>query len=74
MSLLEYIYTYKYIFISECLYKYKYKYICVCVCVNFWDKNRYIFIAIFKFTVNRLKLFVYNFKILYAPISIIKMW
>ena len=67
---MEYIYTYKYIFISVCLYKYKYKYICVCVCVcmcvNFWDKNRYIFIAIFKFTVNRLKLFVHNFKILYA--------
>ena len=37
-----------------------------CMCVNFWYKNRYIFIAIFKFTVNRIKLFVYNFKILYA--------
>ena len=41
-------------------------YVCVCTFVSFWYKNRYIFIAIFKFTVNRLKLFVYNFKICYA--------
>ena len=66
----KYIYIYIYIYIHANIYLYQYVYIninvCVCMCVNFWYKNRYIFIAVFKFTVNRFKLFVCNFKILYA--------